>query len=62
MKLYHVDPNAYGTFGSIVIADNKKRAKEIFCAKMLYDKKANIKVTLLTNNLQEEFVQDEMVE
>ena len=33
MKLFHVEPNCYGTYGAFVIAETEERAKELFLKK-----------------------------
>jgi len=60
MKLYHVEPSAYGTRGAIVIADTEERAKELYVN--AYGRKYNLSVTLLIDRFDQEYISEEFLE
>ena len=62
MKLVHVEAiGVYGSFGCVVIARDEDRAKEIYLNAHPGDKKYELSVTTLAEDLTKEFIQDEVI-
>ena len=61
MKLFHVDPQIYGTHGSVAVADSKEIVEGLFLEKYPYYKEFKGTTTLLTENLYNEYVSSEFL-
>ena len=62
MNLYHIEPLAYGTRGSVVIAENDERARDLYLEKYPLNSKYKLSIDLLSGDLSQEFVSEEFLE
>ncbi len=55
MKIYHVEPNCYGSSGTIVLADREERALELYIEKNNGMVQYELRTTELSKTSDKEF-------